>query len=138
MRLHHDAKTDLIAGVPLFVRCSRKETQRIASISTEIDMAAGKVLIHEREYGSEFFVLVEGTVDVTRGGELVATLGPGDYVGEIALLENTPRNATVTASSPVRALVLNGREFWALLDTAPAIQRKLLGTLAERLAPTAL
>jgi CRP/FNR family cyclic AMP-dependent transcriptional regulator len=137
MRLHHDAKADLIADVPLFSRCSKHDVSEIATIADEIDVADGTVLIAEGDFGRDFYVLVEGSVDVTRGGERVASLGPGDYFGEIALLESSPRNATVTASTPLRALVVSGRDFWSLLDSAPTLQRALLESLAARLAPTA-
>jgi CRP-like cAMP-binding protein len=138
MRLHRDAKAELIASVPLFARCSKRELAQVASISDEVEIPEGKVLIREGELGRDFYVLVDGTVDVEKGGDRVAVLGPGDFVGEIALLENSPRNATVTAASPVRALVVSGRDFWTLLDASPSIQRRLLETLAERLAPTAI
>jgi CRP-like cAMP-binding protein len=138
MRLHRDAKSELIASVPLFSRCAKHDLTAIAAIADEVDIPEGKVLIHEGDLGRDFYVLVDGTVDVTKGGELVTSLGPGDFVGEIALLENSPRNATVTASAPVRALVVSGRDFWTLLDSAPTLQRTLLESLATRLAPTAL
>ena len=138
MRLHGDAKAELIGTVPLFSRCSGHELRDVAALADEVDIPQGTVLIQEGELGRDFYVIVEGTVDVTRAGELVSARGPGDYVGEVAMLENSPRNATVTATSPVRALVVSGRDFWSLLDAAPGLQRKLLETLAERLAPTAI
>jgi CRP-like cAMP-binding protein len=81
---------------------------------------------------------VSGTAKVTRKGKTVATLGPGDFFGEIALLHNAPRNATVTATSDVDALVVSHRDFTSLLATAPQIQAKILQALAERLAPTSI
>jgi CRP-like cAMP-binding protein len=137
MRLHRDAKTTLIASVPLFTRCSKHELADIVAIADEIDIPEGRVLIQEGELGRDFYVILDGTVAVEKDGAVVTTLGTGDYVGEIALLENSPRNATVTATTAVRALVVSGRAFWSLLDSAPALQRTLLETLAARLAPAA-
>ena len=136
MRLHRDAKSELVASVPLFSRCSKHDLMAIAEIADEVDIPEGKVLAQEGELGRDFYILIDGTVDVTRGGDLVVTRGPGDYIGEIALLESSPRTATMTTTSSVRALVVSGRDFWSLLDAAPGLQRKLLETLAERLAPT--
>jgi CRP-like cAMP-binding protein len=135
VRLRSDAKIDLLRRVPLFAGLSNRDFKQIASVADEIDFPAGKVLIQEGERGREFFVLVDGTVDVERGGEHVDTMGPGDFFGEMALLTHTPRNATVTTTSPVRALVLTDRQFRALLDQSPSVQVKVLLALAERLAP---
>ena len=95
-------------------------------------------MIKEGDTGREFFVLIDGTADVERGGRQVATIGPGDFVGEIALISKTPRNATITTTSPVRALVITDRAFRQLLEHSPQIQIGVLTALAERLAPTSL
>jgi CRP-like cAMP-binding protein len=84
--------------------------------------------------GREFFVVLEGDVEVTRGGHELQRRGPGDFFGEIALVTNVPRTATVTATSPVRALVITDRDFRRLLEDSPRIQLKVLEALAERLA----
>jgi CRP-like cAMP-binding protein len=136
--LRKNAKVELIKRVPLFGELSRKDLNEVAGIADEIDLRDGKVLIREGELGHEFFVLLDGTVEVRKGKRRVATLGRGDFAGEIALLSKSPRTATVRATSPVRALVIARRNFWTLLDTSPQIQRKILEALAERLAPTAL
>ena len=138
MRLGSNSKVDLIKGVPLFASASKQELAEIASIADEIDLPEGKVLIREGDTGREFFVLVDGTAEVARGGKKVATIGPGDFFGEIALISKTPRNATITTTSPVRALVITDRAFRQLLDHAPQIQIGVLTALAERLAPTTL
>ena len=88
--------------------------------------------------GDLFFVLVKGTAEVRKGKYRVATLGPGDFAGEIALLTRAPTTATVRATSPVTALRATRKGFSALLKTSPKIQGKLLRALADRLAPTAL
>lgn len=133
-----NSKIDLIKRVPLFSGISKSELAEVASIADEIDLPAGKVLIKEGDTGREFFVLIEGTADVERGGRKVAPLGPGDFFGEIALIANTPRNATITTTSPARALVITDRAFRHLLDNSPKIQIGVLLALAERIAPTSL
>jgi CRP-like cAMP-binding protein len=138
VRLGSNSKVDLIKGVPLFAAASKQELAEIASIADEIDLPEGKVLIQEGDTGREFFVLIEGTAEVARGGKKVASIGPGDFFGEIALIAKTPRNATITTTSPVRALVITDRAFRQLLDHAPQIQIGVLTALAERLAPTTL
>jgi CRP/FNR family transcriptional regulator, cyclic AMP receptor protein len=94
------------------------------------------VLIREGDSGREFFVLIEGTADVSRAGKKVASIGAGDFFGEISLISKTPRNATITTTSPVRALVITDRAFRRMLDQSPAIQRKVLEALGERLERT--
>jgi CRP-like cAMP-binding protein len=136
--LGSNSKIDLIKRVPLFSGISKSELQEVASIADEIDLPEGKVLIKEGDTGREFFVLIEGTADVERGGRKVAALGPGDFFGEIALIAKVPRNATITTTSPVRALVVTDRDFRALLDHSPQIQIGVLLALAERIAPTSL
>ena len=95
-------------------------------------------MIREGETGREFLVIVEGSADVDRGGRKIATLGPGDFAGEIALIAKMPRTATITTTSPVRALVITDRAFRQLLEHSPQIQIGVLSALAERLAPTSL
>jgi CRP-like cAMP-binding protein len=138
VKLGHNSKIDLIKGVPLFSSASKSELAEIASIADEIDLPEGKVLIKEGDSGREFIVLVEGTAEVERGGRKVADIGPGDFAGEIALISKTPRNATITTTSPVRALVITDRAFRQLLDHSPEIAVGVLTALAERLAPTSL
>jgi CRP-like cAMP-binding protein len=135
MRLRRDAKIERIAKVPLFSRCSKRELGQIGTLADEIDLAAGTVAVREGAYGQEFFIIESGKAEVSKKGKVVATLGPGDFFGEIALLHNAPRNATVTAKTPVEALVVSHRDFASLLATSPQIQSKILQALAERLAP---
>jgi CRP-like cAMP-binding protein len=138
MRLRKDAKVELIKQVPLFANLSKKDLRQVASIADEIDFKPGKVLIQEGRLGREFFVLVEGTVDVSRGGTSIDTAESGDFFGEVALLTDHPRNATVTTITPVVLLVITDRDFRALLADEPEIQRKVLSALATRLAPEAV
>ncbi len=134
MRLGTDSKVAAIARVPLFSRCSKKDLQRIARLADEIDLSAGKVLTEQGARGREFFVLLQGSAEVRQDDRLLQTLGPGDFLGEIALVADVPRTATVTASSPVRALVITDRTFRALLREQPDIQGKVLDAVASRFA----
>jgi CRP-like cAMP-binding protein len=133
VRLHKDAKIDLLKNVPLFAGCSKTELQRIASLADELDLGDGATLIREGERGREFIVIAEGTVNVTRNGKQLRELGAGDFIGEIALVADVPRTATVTATSPVRLLVVTDRAFRGLLEQMPSIAKKVLQSLGERL-----
>jgi CRP-like cAMP-binding protein len=136
MVLGRNAKVDLIKRVPLFARCSKKELAEVAKLADEIDFRAGKELIREGASGREFFVLVDGRVDVRRKGRKINSLGPGDFFGEIALVAKRPRTATVTTAGDVRLLVITAQAFNTLLDHQPRIANKVLAALAERLAAT--
>ena len=125
----------MLTTVPLFSGCSKKELKTIATLADEIDLRKGKVLTRQGAPGREFFVLLEGTVEVVRDGKPVATLGEGDFFGELALISNIPRTATVTATSPIRTLVVFGRDFRRLLEEDPGIAMKVLGVMAERMPP---
>ncbi len=134
--LKRDAKIELLKNVPLFAGCSKAELKRLASIADEIDLREGTVLTREGRAGHEFFVLIEGTVRVTTGSRNVTDLGPGDWLGEIALLAKGPRTATVTATSPVRTLVITDRDFRHTVSEMPSIAVKVLTGVAERLLRT--
>jgi CRP/FNR family transcriptional regulator, cyclic AMP receptor protein len=133
--LRKNAKIELLKSVPLFSECSRKHLNEIAGIADEIDLRDGKELTKEGQPGREFFVLIEGTADVTKGSRRVNRIGPGDFFGEIALVRQTPRTATVAATSPIRALVITERSFRSLLEHQPEIQGKVMSALAARLGP---
>lgn len=136
--LRRNAKVDLIKRAPLFARCTRKELDQVAHVADEIDLREGKELTIEGQPGREFFVLIEGTADVRRKGRKINELKDGDFFGEIALISGAPRTATVTATSPIRALVVTDRDFRTLLKKSPAMQMKVLEALAERLPPETL
>jgi CRP-like cAMP-binding protein len=138
VRLRKDAKTELLRHAPLFANCSKKELAAIGGIADEIDLREGTELTRQGAPGREFFVIIDGTADVLKDGQKVNTLHAGDFFGEIALLHHSPRTATVTATSPVHALVITERSFKRLLDEQPEIQFKVLQALAERLAPSTL
>jgi CRP-like cAMP-binding protein len=136
--VRRDEKVRLISRVPLFEACSQAELARVATITVQVDLPEGEVLTREWEPGDLFFVLVKGSAEVRKGSRRVATLGAGDFAGEIALLTKAPRTATVRTTSPVTVLRATRRGFWALLDTSPRIERKVMKALADRLAPTAI
>jgi len=131
-------KLDLIGRVPLFSGCSKRELQQVASIADELDLREGATLITEGERGREFLVIVEGNVKVTRNGRKLNELGAGSFVGEIALVANVPRTATVVATSPVRLLVITDRAFKELVRKTPTIASKVMQSLGERLHDSVL
>jgi CRP-like cAMP-binding protein len=133
VRVRKDAKTELLKAVPLFAACTKSELQLLASLADELDLAEGATLIREGERGREFIVVVSGTVRVTRNGKKLRDLGAGDYVGEIALVADVPRTATVAATSPVQLLVVTDRAFRTVLERMPSIASKVLQSLGERL-----
>src|ERR1035437_1297835 len=122
-----------LARVPLFSACAKKELQLIARRAEHVDVPAGKVLVREGAAGAEFFVILDGTAEVSRHGRRVATLDPGAFFGDLALLDRAPRNATVTAKTPMQLMVLGQREFAAMIDDVPELAQKLLTGLAHRL-----
>jgi CRP-like cAMP-binding protein len=128
-----DAFTEHLASVPLFSACSKKELQLVARRAEDVTVEAGKVLVREGAAGAEFFVIVEGTAEVSRHGNKVAELGPGAFFGDLALLDKAPRNATVTAVTPMELVVLGQREFAGIIDEVPGFAHKLLAGLAHRL-----
>ena len=131
--LHRNVKIDLLRRIPLFARCSRRELARLAVTADELDLPEGRALTREGEPGREFFVLVEGLAVVRRKGRRLNVLSAGDFFGEIALLTERPRTATVTAGTPVRVLVLARRDFRRLMAEMPSLQAKVLDAVAERL-----
>ena len=134
MALRRDAKIELLKKVPLFAGCSKSELRELAKTADELDIREGTVLTREGKSGREFFVLIDGTARVTKSGKKVADLGPGDWLGEIALLTDSPRTATVTTTSPVDLLVITDRRFRSVVETMPSIALKVLACVGDRLA----
>jgi CRP-like cAMP-binding protein len=129
-----DDKLDHLAQVRLFSACNRKELGLIGKASDEINVPAGKVLCEQGKPGFEFYLILDGEATVKRNGKKIASLGPGGYFGELALLTRLPRNSTVEATTPMELLVLGQREFSGLLDEVPGMAHKLLSSMAERLS----
>jgi CRP/FNR family transcriptional regulator, cyclic AMP receptor protein len=132
--LRRDAKVELLKKVPLFVGCSKTELRQLARIADEIDLREGTVLTREGRSGREFFVLIAGTARVAKKDKKIADLGPGDWFGEIALVTDSPRTATVTATSAVDVLVITDRSFRTVVETMPSIALKVLACLGDRIA----
>jgi CRP/FNR family cyclic AMP-dependent transcriptional regulator len=131
--MEKDQKLQLLRAVPLFSACSKASLAQIARLVDEVALPAGRVLTQQGRYGNEFFVIVEGKVRIERDGRRIDVEGPGDFLGEIALLDHRPRTATAICETPCRLLVLAHREFHALLGTSPAISNAVLKALAVRL-----
>jgi CRP-like cAMP-binding protein len=124
---------DHLGTVPLFSHCSKGDLAKIARLADEIEVPAGRELITEGDIGHEAFVIVEGSAGVTRDGKEVTTLGVGEPFGEMALIDRSPRNATVTALTPMKVLVIGQREFTGLLDEVAGFRHSILSALANRL-----
>jgi CRP-like cAMP-binding protein len=133
----HDTKVDSLRRAPLFADLSKDELQQLARVTEDLEVGEGKVLCREGEPAQEFFVIIEGDVEVTRQGRRLSTLSDGDFFGEIALLEDIPRTATVTATKPLRFFVLTRQAFWGMVDRNPEVERKVLRALAKRVLVTA-
>ena len=128
-----DDKIKYLAAVPLFSGCSKKELDLIAKHSEHMTFSEGKVLTTQGRIGYEFYLILDGKARIEKDGVEVATVGAGDFFGELALLDRSPRNATVTALTDLDAIVLGQREFSALLDVVPTLAHKLLIGLARRI-----
>ena len=122
-----------LANVPLFATCSKRDRGIIARHAEEVTLRPGSVLIEEGDTGDAFYVVVDGEATVQRNGRRITTLRPGDYFGELALLDSAPRNATVVANGPVTVAVLGARVFSVLLKELPNMSDKLLRGMARRL-----
>ena len=132
-RKGRDAKLDLLGNVRLFSTCNKRELARIASLVDEVEAPKGKVLVRQGDPGRECFVIAEGKAKATMRGKGTAMLGPGSFFGEMSLLDQGPRSATVTAESDMRLLVLGSREFSALINEVPPVAARIMRGLAERL-----
>ena len=132
--MEHGKTEEWLAKVPLFNGLSKKQLREVSSLATRLDEPAGTQLTKEGRVGNEFIIVLEGEIEVRKGDEVVATRGPGSYVGEIALLDNRPRTATVVAKTPVVIEVIGRREFRTLLADAPELQAEIMSTMAQRLA----
>ncbi len=126
-------QAEILGRIPLFSGCSTKELRHIASLTSALELTAGETLTRQGEPGGEAFVIAEGDFDVKIGKKKVATLGPGEIVGEMALLDGKPRTATVEANSDARVMVLDRREFATLLQDTPSVAVKMLKAVAKRL-----
>jgi CRP-like cAMP-binding protein len=128
-----DDKLGLLERVPLFSGISREDLELLGGIADEIDVPAGRTLTREGYHEGYFFIIVSGTVRIDRGGRTINTIGAGDFLGEIALLDGGPRTATATTETPCRLLSMTHQTFHELLDTSPSIRTAILEAVGERL-----
>ena len=128
-----DDKLDLVAAVPMFCRLGKRELTEVAGLLDEVDVPAGQVLMRQGEPGREMFLVISGTFRVDRNGHQIAERGPGSVLGEISLIAEGPRTATITATSAARLFVAGHREFHSLMDDHPAIKMQLLEGLADKI-----
>jgi CRP-like cAMP-binding protein len=138
MKLHKNAKIELLKGVPLFSHCTKKELEAIAAEADELFLPEGSELTRQGGHGREFMVIADGSADVKKNGRLINVLDSGDFLGEIALISEAPRTATVTTSAPTRLLVLTDRGFERVTKSMPSIRASVLKALSERLQADAL
>ncbi len=122
-----------LKAVPLFASLSKKELDLLLKQADHLRYPARHSVVAEGATGEEFWLVIEGTLGVHRGGSRVATLGPGDYFGELSVIDPAPRDASVSADTPVELMVIGRQRFWATLQSSPTLMRKLLVGLAQRL-----
>jgi CRP/FNR family transcriptional regulator, cyclic AMP receptor protein len=121
-----------LKSIPLFQDVPEDELRQIAGFAQEVKVDQGRELVREGDFSYEFMLIEEGEAEVTRGGDHVADLGPGDFFGEMGLLEKTLRNATVTAKSPMRLVTLTGWDLKRMERHIPGAIERVRSTLEER------
>lgn len=127
-----DEKLELLRRVPLLSRLGGKELLRVGMLADELDLEKGRVLMRQGDRGEEMFLVVDGEASVERDGVEVARRGPGEFFGEIALLDGGPRTATVTLTQDSRLLVIGRRDFQSMIDEFPEVRLQVLEALAHR------
>ena len=133
MTLTHNRRTELLAGCPLFRGIDAAGLAGLADLATSVDFPAGHVIARQGEIGTGFFVVIDGMVRVVRDGAVVARLGPGEFFGELSVLDRMPRNASVVADSPTTCLALASWDFEKVLLEQPALTLAILRGVAQRL-----
>jgi CRP-like cAMP-binding protein len=129
----HDTVVAQLAQIPMFASCTRRELALVSRLATQVDIAAGAELTTQGRPGHEFAIVLDGTASLRVDGDVVTTLETGDHYGEMALLDDGPRTATITAITPMSLAVVGRRDFRNLLDQSPILARALLIGLARRL-----
>lgn len=127
-----DEKLEKLRQVPLFSHLGRRETERLSMLADELDVPDGQVLTRQGASGGEFFIVLAGQVAIEKDGERIATMNPGDFLGEIALIDGRPRTATARAEGDARLLVVGRTPFHELMDEFPEVRVSVLQALAER------
>lgn len=131
--MRNDQIVDSLSQVPIFAQCSKKDLKSVVRHGERLGVEGGTDLVVQGSEGSAFYLVLDGTAIVRRNGRKVATLGPGDFFGELALLDPAPRNATVTAADDVEVLALSTRMFNVVIRDLPRLRRGVLGAMADRL-----
>jgi CRP/FNR family cyclic AMP-dependent transcriptional regulator len=128
-----DPKLEHLAQVQMFSSLNKKELRLVSKAADLVDLKAGTEIVREGSIGHEFYLVMSGEATVRRNGRKVATLGPGRYFGELALLDRGPRSATVVADTDMELAVIGQREFMSVIDQVPTVAEKLLSSMAARL-----
>jgi CRP-like cAMP-binding protein len=132
-RITQDEKMERLQKVPLLAGCSKRQLREVARVTEVTEVPAGRILTQAGERGQEFFLIVDGTARVEVSPKKHGRLGPGDFFGEMSLLDGGPRSATVVAETPLRLLVIDRRNFASLLNDVPDLTQSILVTLSRRL-----
>ncbi len=127
------SKVEMLRNVPLFKGLSQRQLEQIARLADEMEAPAGRRLANAGDTGHELFIIVDGQASVTTQSRRTIKLGPGEFFGEMSLIDGGPRSATVEAATPMKLLVIGHREFWELLNEAPPLVGKIMRALSERL-----
>lgn len=127
------SKVEMLKNVPLFRGLSQRQVEQIARLADELEVPAGRRLASAGDTGHELFVIVDGQATVTTPSRRTIKLGPGEFFGEMSLIDGGPRSATVNAATPMKLLVIGHREFWELLNEAPPLTGKIMRALSQRL-----
>ncbi len=128
-----DGKLEMLSKIPLFAHCTPKELGLIGRLTDQVTADQGEVLTREGKPGREFFVVAEGKARVTIEDREIATLGPGDFFGEMAIIDQGPRSATVVAETPMRLYLVDHQPFWTMVHSSPAVAQSVMRALAQRL-----
>ncbi len=121
-----------LKAIPLFQAVSDDALAEVATFAQEVSVPAGNELVREGDYSYELMAIEEGAVEVTRGGEHVANLGPGDFFGEVGLLEKDVRNATVVATAPTRLITLTGWDLKRMERSVPEAVEQIRSVIEQR------
>lgn len=125
-----DPKLDLLRRVPLFTQCKAEPLDLISRLADEVDVADGYTLMRQGDIAHEFFMIIDGKVRIERDGKTIKTLGPGEYLGEVALLSESPRTATAVTEGPTKLMVITHQGFNSLIDSHPAIRAAIFEGVA--------
>jgi CRP-like cAMP-binding protein len=127
-----DTKVELLRHIPLFTACNPHALQEIGQLADEVDVPDGYTLIREGTFGEQFILIIEGRVRIDRGGKTIRTMGPGEFLGEIALIDKGRTTATATTEGPAKLFILGHQAFNSLLDQSPAVRLDIMTALANR------